>query len=674
MLIRARRSGNVRLMTRRNLPGARAAWPIVAAALVSCGPEPAPVIAPPRATASAASTAPAAEAVPPPEQAPFEPPLTCSADRYCWENPSPALGPLSAVWAAGERDIYAVGQGGQLLHFDGASWRLERSSMTGAFTSVWGSGPDDVYVGGAGEVLHRQGGVWKREVVDGRTALQALWGSGPGDVLAVGPEGASFHHDGRQWRARPTGTKADLRAVWGSGPKDVYAVGWDEKGGVLLHGNGASWEVLPRLGRSLVGVWGTGPDAVWVAGKDDRDELAVWRLAGAQWKQEKVPVGGEAMALSGAGGAPVLLGVRPLDENRGSLGPTALFTAQLAGGRWAGRDLLVTSPYPADVGWGLWGEAQGSAVVAGGWGVVGRVDSSGLQSLTGNVALGRNLTGVWGTSPTDVVAVGAEGALLRHDGKAWSLDPSGKGISFTAIHGAKDMLVASARGGKLLVRKNGAWTALASGTSKDLLAVWTNGDEIFAGGDEGTVVRCARGKCAPMKTKIEDPIHAIRGRSLTELYAVAMSAQLFRFAGTEWREVPGPGDPQVEVINPRARPRDIEEKVLHITAICPAPGGGLMVERTDGSYRVEGNTWTRLGDGGAVALTDGSDGEIRAVYGGSSAGTPTRVRRFDGESWHDEALPLSVFDASLLGIAGIWSGGGEVFLVGDAGAILHRRR
>ena len=653
---------------------AAAAWPFVAAAVVACSPEPAPIVAPPRAAGEAkAASAQATSVIATGEPAPVEQPPACSADRYCWESPTPAATVLSAVWAASERDIYAVGPAGGILHFDGSSWRLEGGAPAGSTTAVWGSGPDDVFVGGQGAVLHRKGGVWKTETLDERSLLNALWGSGPNDVYAVGNEGASFRFDGRQWRALPTGTKASLRAVWGSGPTDVYAVGQDDKGGVALRWDGTSWKALPAVGGWLAGVWGTGPDAVWVAGADEDDALAVWRLAGGSWKWENVPKDGQVEALSGAAGTPVLLGLEWLDEQRGAFGPKAVFTLQLTAGRWTRRDLLVTSPSLGEPSWGLWGEPGGSVLVAGGWGIVARADASGFHTLTGNVAPGKTLTGVWGTSPTDVVAVGAEGALLRYDGKAWMPDPAGAGRSFTAVHGAKDILVASARGGKLLVRKNGQWTPLASGTTKDLLAVWTNGEEIFAGGSEGTILRCAKDRCAPMKTKTEGDVYLLWGKSPKDLHAAATSAELLRLSGATWTRVPGPGERGVRVIDPSAGQGGGEEGVVHLGGIGPAPGGGLLVERTDGSFVVEGSTWRRVGDGRGYALTDGSGGEVRVLCGGMTDGTPTRVRRFDGERWHDEALPLAGFDGAQLRMRAVWSGGGEVFVVGEGGAILHRR-
>ncbi|UCG85716.1 MAG: glucosyltransferase-I, partial [Gemmatimonadota bacterium] len=49
---------------------------------------------------------------------------------------------------------------------------------------------------------------------------------------------------------------------------------------------------------------------------------------------------------------------------------------------------------------------------------------SGMTSGTQSV-----LTGVWGTSSTDIYAVGGDGVILHYDGTAWSDVWSGPGVS-----------------------------------------------------------------------------------------------------------------------------------------------------------------------------------------------------------------------------------------------------
>src|ERR1700733_5359316 len=55
-----------------------------------------------------------------------------------------------------------------------------------------------------------------------QVSVLSIWGSGPNDVYIVGLVGMGDHFDGAQWTSLDTGTGAHLKAVWGSGPNDVY--------------------------------------------------------------------------------------------------------------------------------------------------------------------------------------------------------------------------------------------------------------------------------------------------------------------------------------------------------------------------------------------------------------------------------------------------------------------
>ncbi len=400
---------------------------VLASGHVACGADPAPErpvhvpSAPPsvQAVASASPSAPPPQAEPPhAEPPPFQQPSTCSVDGYCWESPIPGATGFRGVFSAGENEVY-VGAGARILHFSGTSWRYERLPVAGEVTCFGGSGPYDVVAAGGGFVARRTEGVWRAISGTGEVFVQAVWSGGSNEVFAAGDNGVILRYDGETWQSEVTGTKANITALWGTASSGLYAVGNDANGGVALRRDAAGWSPLPRVGQALIGIWGKGPDGVdgvWAAGTDDAERLAVWRLAGSTWKAEGLRVEGQARALSGVAGAPVLLGLRYLDPDRLELGPTSVFTARLDARRWVKSEVLVTSPLLTGASWSLHGDARGGLFVAGGWGVVGSIEAAGFRGLSGNASLGKKLTGVWGTSPSDVVAVGAEGALLHYDG------------------------------------------------------------------------------------------------------------------------------------------------------------------------------------------------------------------------------------------------------------------
>jgi hypothetical protein len=101
---------------------------------------------------------------------------------------------LNAIWGSSANDIYAVGDRGTILHFDGISWSPMDSGVGVDLNGIWGASATEVYVVG-----------------DGGTILQLDW---------------------QDWSAHYTGVSAHLHAIWGSSADDVYAFGAN---GLILH-------------------------------------------------------------------------------------------------------------------------------------------------------------------------------------------------------------------------------------------------------------------------------------------------------------------------------------------------------------------------------------------------------------------------------------------------------
>ena len=124
----------------------------------------------------------------------------CSSGNWCWYNPLPQGNTLRAVWGAASNDVWAAGDAGTLLHFDGANWS--------APTPIGAATNQDLY---------------------------GLYGTSATDAWAVGLSGALVHWDGTTWTASPQSgvtTNQTLRAVWGSAVNDYWAIGVT---GTILH-------------------------------------------------------------------------------------------------------------------------------------------------------------------------------------------------------------------------------------------------------------------------------------------------------------------------------------------------------------------------------------------------------------------------------------------------------
>ncbi len=194
---------------------------------------------------------------------------------------------LMAVWASGPTDAWAAG--GAFYHTDdGQSWSLVPTFAFGPFQYVmglWGSGPSDVWAVGSMLLGHFDGTSWNldpwsdwRDALGNALSLDDVWGTAPNDVWAVGNR--ILHFDGATWEDVSPAEPASWRAVWASAPDDVWVAGWN----TLLHFDGIAWQPMrpevfdPNNTTLLEAVWGSGPDDVWVGGY-----MVLWHFDGSTW-------------------------------------------------------------------------------------------------------------------------------------------------------------------------------------------------------------------------------------------------------------------------------------------------------------------------------------------------------------------------------------------------------
>jgi hypothetical protein len=59
------------------------------------------------------------------------------------------------VWGRKSNDVWAVGQNGTILHWDGTSWKSVVSGTIYDLDGIWGSATNDAWAVGTGEtILH----------------------------------------------------------------------------------------------------------------------------------------------------------------------------------------------------------------------------------------------------------------------------------------------------------------------------------------------------------------------------------------------------------------------------------------------------------------------------------------------------------------------------------------
>ena len=187
---------------------------------------------------------------------------------WVWQNPLPQGNTLNAVWGADANHVWAVGNGGAILHWNGAAWAAQNSGTTSSLQGIWGSDAANIWaVGGSngtgdGTILKWDGSTWQPQNTGAAGWLYGVWGLDANHVWAVGERGTILMWDGTTWTAQRSGTPEELRGIWAADANNVWAAGvnTDTWNGTILKWDGTAWTVQNSgTTQGLNGVWGAGP-------------------------------------------------------------------------------------------------------------------------------------------------------------------------------------------------------------------------------------------------------------------------------------------------------------------------------------------------------------------------------------------------------------------------------
>ncbi len=185
---------------------------------------------------------------------------------------------LWGIWGASPDDLWAVG--GEidtgppvLLHFDGESWTsqtvppLDREST--ALLKIWGTSNDHIFaVGQTGLILEYDGNDWQQ--IDAGTAddLVSLWGTGPEEIVAVGgrTNGTIATYNGTQWTSRSAAPLPGLNGVFPL-QEGEYLIGGLIGSAAVYNVNTDNYqtETTPTA-RTIHAIWHNGANTTYAVG------------------------------------------------------------------------------------------------------------------------------------------------------------------------------------------------------------------------------------------------------------------------------------------------------------------------------------------------------------------------------------------------------------------------
>ncbi|HEY4187791.1 MAG TPA: hypothetical protein VGP07_22135 [Polyangia bacterium] len=157
--------------------------------------------------------------------------LVRSFDGHRWTTIATDVNtPFLGIWTSpGQIFVvggeYALGRPKQGLAMHRARGRWTRLAVSRVLNGVWGSSPTDVWiVGDGGTLLHFDGRRWSPATCPSSADLLSVGGRGRNDVWAGARDGTLLHFDGAHWSTVESGTQNPLTAVQG-GPFGVAAAG-----------------------------------------------------------------------------------------------------------------------------------------------------------------------------------------------------------------------------------------------------------------------------------------------------------------------------------------------------------------------------------------------------------------------------------------------------------------
>jgi len=452
----------------------------------------------------------------------------CSTTGWCFRDNLPQPYNIKDAWAISSTDVYAVGDAGTIIHYDGRNWSGIAGLRTGTFRSVWASSATDVWVVGDGGIALRgsaSAGWTPVTLPVGTSSLLRVRGSSATSVSIVGSGNVFLVWDGSGFTSPtlPTGLSY-LTSVWERSPSSR----WISGSSGTFYWDGATWTKETATG--LIGMWGTGTELLGVS------SYAVLRRIGTTWATLASPRTSwstEYFNIAGLSDTAVYA----VGSYAGSGGTTA--PARSVVDRWTGSSLveaqsLATPNLIAAVAAapGLDFTALGTAGYVG----TGRSGTWTTQSVDG---VPRLVSQISGRSATDLWVADARG-VAHWKGDGWDAYASASYYTPKAVwaEGASSALFSSQMpSGVTGIFRVTTTTSPVLELSGDILAIWgSSATDVWAGGT-GLLQRKIGSTWATISHPLSGTtarILSISGVSSTDVWAVGDLGYTLHWEGTSW--------------------------------------------------------------------------------------------------------------------------------------------
>lgn len=498
----------------------------------------------------------------------------CPNANFCWEHPLPQGNTLSSVWATSENDVWAVGDVGTILHYNGTRWSQIESGTTDSLLGVWGADANNVWAITSQQILRWNGTRFNNEepvpvgfsfVGITGTSASSVWVTA-GDDSTFPQQGYLLSYDGVAWD--PQMQDPPLLQLSAQADGSLWAISCIDDGGldcdIRKRTPGGSWTVSLSLGPTQPNQLRTvGNNQVWVV----ESENTLRRFDGTSWSMHSAPV--STVLRDVWGRSPSDIWAVGFDENNAgtalhwngsalaapvTVGPRRLLGISGAGGSsfWV-VGLNGEMQRSNGVAWQSWNLRVTTETLSGVW----SIDSNNVWAVGDAQTILKRTNGQWvkqysstvgtdffvsmvGVSATQLWAMGKSGVtsgLASGNGTSWTVTQPGAGCFFGSwVKDINNGWAVTQCGHFSIWRLTGGTWGEFQTTPDYYMGVWGfDANNAWAVGASGKILKWSSGGTWGAQTSgTTRNLNAVWGSSVDNVFAVGENGVIRRYNGSNW--------------------------------------------------------------------------------------------------------------------------------------------
>lgn len=488
------------------------------------------------------------------------------------QMPIPATPYLASVWGTSATNLYIGGYA--LQHWDGSAWSTVQLGVFDDVYDIWGSGPNDVYVSFTETVAHYDGMAWSFEIPVQSGGSVSGWSYASSSAFTAA--GDLGQYLGARWANPHAAQTVPITSVAPTSATNMVAVG---SRGFIMRFDGAFWHDVP----SDVAADLEDGSPTLVVGKDG----TVAKLVGARYTTQS---SGTTNTLHGvweeSGASP---------ENAWAVGDNGTIV------HWDGTMGTAATVASVDL-YDVIGFSANDVIAVGNAGTVLQY-KNGAWTDFHSMSDGKLLTGVWGTSDSDLWVVGP-GAIRHWDGNAWT-----------------DLYTLNPEG--------------AASSSPN--SIWGSGNDVYIAANTNRVLHISNG-VFQSSMSIGTTVTTITGTATGVMYAGGPSLELFSYQSGAWiSEAP-----------------DFNTYSGGSSTVYAVAANDAYMTYGGALEHFDGIRWTRVTTGLPVTDTYAISGTATNNVFVASLNT-SQARRWNGTTWQTQAISTGLRAISAASATDAWA-------------------